>query len=133
MPDLPKACVRCGTPYGLTRQPFRFAVRGQGALPWRRRTVDLPFCHACWKRRETAVRFLRVAVAVFLVAAPGGAALSILTSSAPPAIVGGIVGLATILAAARLEWSSLPRHVADAKTLTIDVPNVGRVDVDHDE
>ena len=132
MPELPKACVRCGTPYGLTRQPFRFAVRGKGALPRRRRTVDLPFCHACWKRRETAVRFLRVAVAVFVVAAGGGAVLAILTSSAPPAIVGGIVGLATLLVAARLEWSSLPRHVANAKTLTLDVPNVGRVDVDHD-
>jgi hypothetical protein len=133
MPELPKACARCGTPYGLTRQPFSFAVRGQGALPWRRRSVDLLFCHACWKRRETAVRFRRLAVAVFLVAVPGGAILSVLTSSAPPAVVGGVVGLATLLAAAWLERSSLPRHTAGPKTLTIDVPNVGRVDVDHDE
>jgi len=44
----------------------------------------------------------------------------------------GVVGLATLLALFAAAWSSLPRHSADEKTLTLDVPSVGRVDVDHD-
>ena len=27
MPEMPKRCARCGTPYGLSRQPFRFGAR----------------------------------------------------------------------------------------------------------
>ncbi len=124
MPEMPSACVRCGTRYGLTRQPF--AIRSGG----RTDSVDLLFCPACWRRRLTARHVSRIAVVVVLIASLGGAALAVATSSLSPAVVGSAIA-ALVVAAAYLNWrSAAPRlaQLPDGST-GIDVPGHGPVRV----
>lgn len=120
MPEMPGACVRCGTPYGLTRQPL-----AAGGPVWRRRRVDVPFCAACWRRLATARRLAPVAAAVFAVAAGGGLALALASRAAGPALVGLAVGAAALAAGLWYLRAASPRR----RGSVLEVPGAGRVDL----
>src|SRR5262245_65592736 len=82
--DAPKACVLCGTPYGLSRQEFRLGGRA----------VDLPVCQVCWKRHETSRVVLLIAVAVGALAIAGGVVLSVVAGGVAPGLVGVAIACA---------------------------------------
>ena len=118
MPEMPKRCARCGTPYGLSRQPFRFGAR----------TVDLFACPPCWKRHELSRVVLRTAATVGAVAAVGGIALSVVSAGLAPVLIG--CGLAVVLVGAALAYrrANAPRRVK-GDGIVVDVPGAGPVRV----
>jgi hypothetical protein len=118
MPEMPKRCARCGTPYGLSRQPFRFGTR----------TVDLFACPPCWKRYEKSRIVVRTASTVGAVAAAGGTALSVASLGVAPAVVG--CGLAAALAGVAFAYrrANAPRRVK-GDGVVVDVPGTGPVRV----
>jgi hypothetical protein len=118
MPEMPKACARCGTPYGLSRQPFRFGTR----------VVDLFACPPCWRRHEASRTVLRTASTVSVLAAAGGTGLSAASAGVAPAVIG--CGLAAVLAGAALAYrrANAPKRVKGAG-IVVDVPGIGPVRV----
>jgi len=118
MPEMPKRCARCGTPYGLSRQPFRFGAR----------SVDLFVCPPCWKRHETSRIVLRTATTVGAVAAVGGTSLSVASLGVAPALVGCGLGAALAGVAFAYRRANAPRR-AKGDGIVVDVPGVGPVRV----
>ncbi len=123
MPATPESrktvCARCGTPYGLSLQPFRFGSR----------ELDLPACQSCWKR-YVASRMIRwAALVVGVLAAAGGIALSVVTSGMAPALVGILIGVGAIVGALLFHRASRPKRVK-GEGVVIKIPSVGPVRVD---
>jgi hypothetical protein len=118
MPETPRACVRCGSPYGLSRQPFRLGVRA----------VDLYACQACWRRYVTAGRVARLAALLCGITVAGGAALGVASGSLAPAVVGSFVG-GVCFGAALGYWRWCGPRRARGAGFAVDVPGVGRVRV----
>jgi hypothetical protein len=126
MPELPRACVRCGTPYALTRQPIVLSRLG--------RTVDLPFCQACWKRVEVARRVKLVALPVAVLTFFVGLVLRAATDANGPLLVAVALAAAVMGAAWAYARSALPRYSSKGrKGIEIDVPGVGAVRIAGEE
>ena len=118
MPETPRACVRCGTPYGLSRQSFRLGLR----------SVDLFACQTCWTRYVAARRLVRLTIPLCMATVAGGVALSLASDGLGPIVVGGIVGGATLGAAVAYVWRCGPKR-GPGPGLVVDVPGVGPVRV----
>ena len=81
MPQVPQACVMCGTPYSLSRQAFRFS----------RREIDLPVCSSCWKRHVASRTILRIAILLASVVVVGGVAAGLVASAFAPPVLGALI------------------------------------------
>lgn len=118
MPETPRACVKCGTPYGLSRQSFRLGLR----------SVDLFACQACWNRYVAARRLVRLTIPLCAAAVAGGVALSLASGGLGPIVVGSFVGGLTLGAAVAYLWRCGPKR-APGPGIVVDVPGVGPVHV----
>jgi len=128
IPEAPKACIRCGTPYGLTRQPL--LVQLGGAVPAKVRFVDLPFCPRCWRRHESTRLVVRVAALLAVLAMGLGAAFAVASWSWTPLLAAAVVGLGSLLAALVVRRRALPVVVStSADEVVFAVPNAGDVRV----
>jgi hypothetical protein len=126
-PDIPKRCIGCGTPYGLTRQPFR--LRGAGLFSWPR-PVDLYTCYRCWRDHLRARQLARYGACFFLVATALGVALSVLTGTVLPSLVGPILGTAPLVVVDVVLRRHMPRHRRrDRDAVVLDVKDLGEVRV----
>jgi hypothetical protein len=121
MPDVPRNCVRCGTPYALTRQAV--------VVPSLDRSLDLPFCQACWKRVEVARRARLVAVPVAALTLLGGLVLRVATSANAPLVVSVAIGAAIIGAVWIFSRRTLPKYTLGRDAVDIHVPGVGPVKI----
>jgi hypothetical protein len=121
MPDLPRACVRCGTPYALTRQAV--------AVPRLDKSLDLPFCQACWKQVEIARRARFVAVPVVALTLLGGLLLRVATSANAPLFVAIAIGAVIIVAVWLFSRRALPKYSLGRDAVEIHVPGVGPVKI----
>lgn len=119
------ACVRCGTPYGLTRQPL-FVRPGRNRI----RHVDVPFCPRCWSLHESTRSVVFVAAGVALAAIIVGVSVSMVARDWVPAVASIVVGLAGLLVALVVRRKALPvvKRVSGDETV-IEVPGVGEVRV----
>lgn len=124
-PDVPMACVRCGTPYGLTRQPLLVRLGGS-----RIRHVDVPFCPRCWRMHESTRSVVFVAVGAAVAAVVVGAVVSAVARDWVPAVASAVVGLATLVVALVIRRNALPvvKRVSREETV-LEVPGVGEVRV----
>jgi hypothetical protein len=121
MPDLPRACVRCGSPYGLTRQAVD--------VPSLDKVVDLPFCQACWKRVEVARRARLIAVPVAAVTLLGGLVLRAATGGSAPLVIACAICVA-VVAAVWFHWKrSLPRYSVHRDAVELHIPGSGAVKI----
>jgi hypothetical protein len=124
MPEIPKACVRCATPYGLARQPVAFRAG------LRRFRVDLPLCPPCLRRYETSRRLATIAWVVSTIAGIGGLALAAATHSPAPALLGLLVAGGALAGGQGYYRASRPRAVrTESGALAVDVPNSGRYEL----
>jgi hypothetical protein len=121
MPDLPRACVRCGTPYALTRQAV--------LVPSLDRTLDLPFCQSCWKGVEVARRARLVAVPVAALVFLGGLVLKIATDTNAPLLVALAICAAVIGLAWFVSRRALPKYKLRRDGVEIHVPKNGSVTI----
>jgi len=121
MPELPRACVRCGTPYALTRQAVH--------VPSLDRSLDLPFCQACWKRIELARRARLVALPVVAVVLLGGLILRAAADSFTPLLVALVICASILGAAWAYTRSALPKYKLRRDGVDIHVPNVGAITI----
>lgn len=129
IPDVPKACVRCGTQYGLTRQPLLVRF-GRSKI----RFVDLPFCPKCWRLHESTRSIVMVASGVAVAALFVGVAVSFVARDWLPVVASVVVGLGCLLAALVIRRNALPvvRRVSDEES-ALDVPEVGEVRIRMEE
>jgi hypothetical protein len=97
----PRTCAKCDTPYAITYQ----TVRARGG------ERDLPFCLACWRRLQVAVRVFLVAAVFAGVLLAGGAAIAATTRRLVPLVVAAAVGTSAVAAAALHLRSARPRGV----------------------
>lgn len=119
MPEVPKACVKCGTPYGLTRQPV--------VAPGFRSGIDLPFCQACWKRIQLARRVRVLAIGVASTILLGGLVLYQATGRQTPVYLALALDFAVVAAAQWFSRRALPKYAARGGAVEIDVPGSGKV------
>ena len=119
------ACVRCGTPYGLSRQPLLVRLGGS-----RIRYVDVPFCARCWRMHESTRSIVFVASGVAFAALLVGLAVSVVARDSVPAVATTVVGLGTLLAALVVRRKALPvvRRASSDETV-LEVPGIGEVRV----
>ena len=83
------ACVKCGTPYAITYQTVK--TRG--------RERDLPFCLACWRRLQVAVRIVLLASVFEGVLLAGGFVLARATGQYLPLAIAAALGTSGLVAA----------------------------------
>jgi hypothetical protein len=119
MPDLPRACVRCGTPYALTRQAV--------AVPRLNTVLDLPFCQACWKRVEVARRARFVSVPVAALILLGGLLVRVATGANVPLLIAVALCAAIVVAVRLFTRRALPRYKLGRDAVELRVPGVGPV------
>jgi hypothetical protein len=121
MPDLPRACVRCGTPYALTRQAV--------VVPSLDRSLDLPFCQACWKQVEIARRARLVAIPVAAITLLGGLVLRVATGANAPLLVAFALCMSIVVAVWIFSRRTLPKYTLSRDAVDIHVPGVGPVKI----
>jgi MFS-type transporter involved in bile tolerance (Atg22 family) len=103
---------------------------GTTVVPSIKRTLDLPFCQACWKRVEIARRVKLVAIPVAVITLFVGLVLKAATDAYAPFLIALALGAAVLGGAWAHARSTLPRYSSRGrKGLDIDVPGVGVVSI----